>query len=327
MALRRRRGDPIDRCSANRATVKGFRSFGDIVHPVVVLAPALALILVPRLWVGHVLKQHNQRDLPGARSARELARELLDRHWLQTVKVQTTDFGDHYDPEAKAVRLSRDKIDRRTLTALTTAAHEVSHAIQDSSGYRPFVWRSRLVKVARVAGEVGSVLFLAVPISLILSRRVVPPVVIGLAALAMLGTGVIAQLAALPSEIDASFGRALPMLRDGYIGEQQAQDARKILLACSLTYIASSMVAILHIWPWLGFGLRIRRQPIVRHPRTLGLTTLDSAALYPVALAAPLKQGARKGPICVARSHAGETLPRRIAKSAIRSWFRLTASF
>ena len=221
-------------------------------HPVVILAPALALIFVPRLWVGHVLKRHNQRDLPGGRSARDLARELLDKNRLQTVKVQSTDMGDHYDPQTKSVRLSRDKIDRRTLTALTTAAHEVSHALQDASGYAPFVWRTRLVKVAQGVGEVGSVLFLTVPIAAIFFRHPIPPILIGSVALAMLGAGVIAQLAALPSEIDASFGRAMPMLRDGYIGERQAEDARKILLACSLTYVASSLVAVLHIWPWIG---------------------------------------------------------------------------
>jgi hypothetical protein len=53
------------------------------VHPVVVLVPALALILGPRLWVGHVLKQHNRRDLASARRAGDLARELLDKNQLQ----------------------------------------------------------------------------------------------------------------------------------------------------------------------------------------------------------------------------------------------------
>ena len=110
-------------------------------------------------------------------TAGELARQLLDRQQLHSVQVETTDMGDHYDHHSKAVRLNRDKIDRKTLTAATTAAHEVAHALQDASGYGPFVWRTRLVMVAQVAVEVGSVMLLAVPVTALVTRKPVPPVV------------------------------------------------------------------------------------------------------------------------------------------------------
>jgi len=70
----------------------------------------------------------------------------------------------------------------------------------------------------------------------------------------MLGSGMAAQFAAVPTELDASFARALPMLQDEYIDDTQVRDVRQILIACSMTYIASSLVAVLHIWPWLGRG-------------------------------------------------------------------------
>lgn len=190
------------------------------------------------------------------RTGGELAREILDRHRLHNVKVETTDLSDHYDPQAKAVRLGRDKIDRRTLTSVTTAAHEVGHALQDATGYGPFVWRTRLAKVAQVAGRAGSALLLAAPMATIVSRRPVPAVVIGASAFAALGTGVLAQLAALPTELDASFGRALPILQDGYIDEEEEKSARKILAACSLTYVASSLAGVLTVWRWIPTGPR-----------------------------------------------------------------------
>ena len=221
-------------------------------HPVILIAPAAVLILGPRLWVNHVLQRHNRSEEDFQVTARELAREVLDRNQLQHVRVESTDIGDHYDPEVRAVRLARDKIDRRTLTALTTAAHEVSHALQHAGGYPAFLWRRRLARVARVVGEAGMVTLLAAPAVAMISRQPLPPRILGAAAFAMLGTGMAAQLSAVPTELDASFGRALPILEDGYVGEEQLQEARKILLACSLTYIASSMVAVLHIWPWLG---------------------------------------------------------------------------
>jgi Zn-dependent membrane protease YugP len=221
-------------------------------NPVILIVPAAALAIGPRLWVTHVLRQHNRRDEDVPVTARELARLILDGHRCDSVKVESTDVGDHYDPEARTVRLSRDKIDRRTLTALTTAAHEAAHAIQHAEGYPPFLWRRKLAGLARIVSEAGIVTLFAVPAVAAVSRQPVPTRLLATAAFAMLGTGMAAQLSALPTEIDASFRRALPTLRDGYIDEVRLRDARKILVACSLTYIASSMVTVLNIWPWLG---------------------------------------------------------------------------
>ena len=224
-------------------------------NPVLVLIPAVALVLGPQLWVNHVLKRNNRRDQRRLPTGRELARELLDSHNLYKVRVESTDLGDHYDPQAKAVRLSRDKIDRRTLTAVTTAAHEVGHAIQHATGYAPFVWRTRMARVAQVTGQAGSAMLIAAPIAALVSRdNPIPPILIGVAAFAMLGTGVLAQLSALPTELDASFARALPMLKAGEITRREEKDARTILTACSMTYLASSLAGLLTVWRWLPVG-------------------------------------------------------------------------
>ena len=293
-------------------------------HPAVALVPALALVVGPRLWVRYVLERNDRHEEYFEQTAGEVARALLDQHGLQLVRVESTDLGDHYDPEAKAVRLSRGKLERKTLTAVTTAAHEVSHALQDASAYGPFLWRTRLVKVARVAGEVGTVLLLAVPAAALMSRDPVPPFIIGSAALAILGTGLAAQLAALPSELDASFGRALPLLRDGYINEQQAQEARRILLACSLTYVASSLVAVLFILPWLGRGLMLSPASC---SRSIGLLTAPG-----VAHIAPTNKLGRESKTTQGcsrlRNDVGivANLARLIGKPMIRAWFRIAGS-
>jgi Zn-dependent membrane protease YugP len=270
-------------------------------------------MFVPRLWVGHVLKTHNRREEPLDLNARELARALLDGHGLQRVRVEATDIGDHYDPQAKAVRLTRDKIDRKTLTAVTTAAHEVAHALQDASGYGPFGWRMRLEQVARVMGEAGFVLLLAVPVVGTLAPQRLPPSLVGGAALAMLGTGVAAQVAALPAELDASFRRALPMLRAGVLDEVQAKEATRILTACSLTYVAASLVAVLHVWPWLG------RPVYVPVP---GPTAVSLTAGGPVVPPARMRSGTHRS-----RPRPAEPLLRAVLKPLIRAWLRLSAAY
>ena len=285
-------------------------------NPVLILVPAAVLIFGPRLWVKRVLTRHDQprEDLPY--SGGELARQLLDLHQLHTVKVEITDVGDHYDPEARAVRLSRHRFERRSLTAVTTAAHEVGHALQHASAYGPFIWRSRLAKVSQVTGEVGAALFLTIPIAAITSGRPIPPNVIATTALSILGVGAVAQLTALPTELNASFDRALPMLRQGYIQPEQVEAAREILTACSLTYVASSLLGVLNIWPWLGRRSSYAVACPIRPSAGAATVTKPKYACSSVEKVGGRSSGSG------AKLRTAETVIRRFGKPVIRAWFR-----
>jgi len=219
-----------------------------------IIVPAMALIVGPRLWVEYVRRRHDSKEIADSKTGAELARELLDLNELPGVKVEQTDIGDHYDPRSKAVRLSRESFERRTLAALVTAAHEVGHALQDATDYPPFRWRSNLVRMARGTAEVGGVLLISTPVAALIARTPIPPTVIGATACAVLGSGLAAQLATLPTEWDASFRRAMPMLEARYLSGTQVDGAKEMLLACSLTYVASSLASVLQLWPWLPHG-------------------------------------------------------------------------
>ena len=122
----------------------------------------LVLIYGPQLWVQRVLKHHNrfpEANFPG--TGGELARHLLDRYDLQEVRVEITDFGDHYDPLEKAVRLTRDKYEGTTMTAITVAAHECGHAFQHAAAEPLFMMRTRLAGASVIAQRVGSFLLFA----------------------------------------------------------------------------------------------------------------------------------------------------------------------
>lgn len=287
-------------------------------HPFLIVLPALGLLLGPRLWVNRVLKEFDEEDTRPD-SAQEVARELLDRHGLAMVRVEVTDGGDHYDPQARAVRLSRHNFHRRSLTAVTTAAHEVAHATQHADGYRPFTLRMQLARLAQVTGEVGSLMLLAVPATFLLTRQAVPRTVVSAAALGMLGTSSAAQFAALPTELDASFRRALPMLRDGHIDEDQVESTQRILYACSLTYVAASFGGILHLWPWLGRG----RVALQAHGDAAADAVKVDPPVHHDASAAGRLPPARHGPSV--RGGALEAALRRVARPLIRSWLTAVA--
>ena len=73
--------------------------------------------------------------------------------------------------------------------------------------------------------------------------------VIGLATLA---SGIIVHLMTLPTEIDASFRRALPLLdKGGYLRPEDRPHARRILTAAAFTYVASSLMGLVNFWWWL----------------------------------------------------------------------------
>jgi Zn-dependent membrane protease YugP len=216
------------------------------------VASVLAALLGPQLWVQWVLKRYNrdaEANFPG--NGGELARHLLDRFHLQRVGVESTDQGDHYDPRARCVRLTRDKLSGQTLTAITTAAHEVGHALQHAADEPLFKLRDRLLTYAGLAQKLGSFLLFAAPVLSIVSRAPAPGLVSALAAFLVLGTHVVVQAVTLPVELDASFKKALPLLKSGYLSPDQYAGAKRILRAAALTYLAASLAGLLNFWQWL----------------------------------------------------------------------------
>lgn len=283
-------------------------------HPVIIVIPAAILIFGPRAWVSHLLRKHDKNVPNSPVTAREFARDILDREGLQLVKVESTDIGDHYDQQAKAVRLARNRIDRKSLTALTTAAHEVAHALQDASDYTPFVWRTHLSRVAQMAGQLGAVMLVAAPLLSFSTGRPFPFRAMGSAVFGVMGAGLVAQVAALPSEFDASFNRAIPMLRGGCIGEERLKDARLILVACSTTYIAASLVSVLNFWPWFVHGA-------AASPPQRACTDRPRAAVKSGARREQVRNGKRSSSLL-----AMEPIVRQFGKPLIRSWLRLSGN-
>ena len=219
---------------------------------VVVILAFLVLMFLPGWWANRVLRRHAGERAEFADSGGALARRLLGEQGLAEVRVETSESGDHYDPESRAVRLSPDNYHGRSLTALTVAAHEVGHAIQHHSGYRPLAWRTRLVRVARGAEKLGAALMLITPVILLLTRRPGGGMITALIGAAGFLSAAVVHLVTLPVEFDASFRRALPLLKLGVLEPRDLPAARRILTACALTYVAASLSAMLNLWRWLA---------------------------------------------------------------------------
>lgn len=221
----------------------------------VLLIIVIGLVVIgPQLWTRRVFAKHStpRPDFPG--TGGELAKHLLNRFDLHHITVEPTELGDHYDPVSKTVRLTPTILDGKSLTAITIAAHEVGHAIQDHLGYQPLAERTKLVRVAQGAEKIGAVLMMGIPIAAAVARTPAASVIVLMAGLATMGISTLVHLVTLPVEWDASFRRALPVLRQGnYLSPDDEQGARSILTAAALTYLAASLASLLNLWRWIGF--------------------------------------------------------------------------
>jgi len=215
----------------------------------------LALIFGPQIWVQRTMRAHGvQRDdFPG--TGQELARHLLDEAGLQSVAVEETAEGDHYDPQDKAVQLSADNFHGKSVTSAAVAAHEVAHAVQDRDHYAPLYYRQKLVAHAMTMQTIGTILLMAAPVVFAVIRSPAVLLIEVLGALAIMATTVAVQAVTLPTELDASFKRALPVLAN-YLPEEDMPAARKVLKAAAYTYVASALVSLLDVARW--FRLLIR---------------------------------------------------------------------
>ena len=211
----------------------------------------LALVFGPQLLVKRVLRQHgaDRPDLPG--TGAELARHLLDEANLQSVTVEKTDLGDHYDPDAHAVRLLPQHHDGRSVAAVAVAAHEVSHAVQHARGETAFMRRLELIRSLVWVERVAGVVLMLTPIVLIVVRSPALAVLQVIAGIALLGIRVVVHATTLPVEFDASFGKALPVLvRGRYLGAGDMQAARSVLKAAAYTYVAAALASLLDVARW-----------------------------------------------------------------------------
>lgn len=180
-----------------------------------------------------------------------LARHLLDKHELHEVRVEQSEAGDHYDPQAKVVRLSEHNFNHCSLTAITIAAHEVGHAVQDHTGYKPLHLRGHLVRVAQPIERVGAGVLMMAPLVGLVLRVPGVGLLMLLAGFLTLGTSTLVHLVTLPTEFDASFGRALPMLdAEDVLIEGDRPHASKLLTAAALTYVSASLMSLLNIARW-----------------------------------------------------------------------------
>ncbi|RST73650.1 Zn-dependent protease [Siminovitchia acidinfaciens] len=205
----------------------------------------LIIMIVP-LWAQFKVKNTYKKyskvatvdGMPGA----EVARKILDSNGLYEVQVKETPgvLSDHYNPMSKTVHLSSDNYHRASVAGAAVAAHEVGHAIQDQQGYAALRFRHALVPVANISSNLAWIFIIIGLISTAFSSML-------LIGILLMAAGVLFQLVTLPVEFNASSRAMDQMVSLGLISNREERDARKVLNAAAMTYVAAAAVAVLEL--------------------------------------------------------------------------------
>ncbi len=214
----------------------------------------IAILLGPQLWVSRVLKKYNTPSDTISGTGGQFARHLIKKLELSdTVTVEETTDGDHYDTQTRTVRLNTKHYNQRSIAAITIAAHEVGHAIQQAESNPWLAKRQRLANLSHLVEKIAPIALVIAPVLLAITKSPVFSILMVVIAVLSIGTSTVTHLITLPVEFDASFNKALPILKEGayFSTKKEQRIAHKILKAAAMTYVAQSLYNLLNIGYWL----------------------------------------------------------------------------
>lgn len=202
------------------------------------------IILIPLFAQGKVKSTFNKYSKVASSTGMtgaQAARRILDDNGLYNVSVEEVQgqLSDHYDPRTKTVRLSTSNYHGHSLAGVAVAAHEVGHAIQDQQNYSFLRVRHALVPVANLGSNASWILIM---IGIIAS---IPNLL--LLGIIFMAAAVVFQLVTLPVEFNASSRAMKQVVSLGIIRNDEERDAKKVLNAAALTYVAAALVAVLEL--------------------------------------------------------------------------------
>ncbi len=204
-------------------------------------APGFLLGLWAQMKVKSTFSKYSDVRPRSGLSGAEAAAQLMQRKGIYDVTVEEVPgmLSDHYDPSARALRLSPDVYHGRSLAALGVAAHEAGHAIQHATGYGPLKFRSAIVKPAATGAALSNVLLVG---GLFLQSTSLMWV-----GVALFSISVLFALVTLPVEFNASSRAVAVLEQTGMVTAAEAPGARAVLNAAAMTYVASAITAVMQL--------------------------------------------------------------------------------
>ena len=210
----------------------------------------LFLSIMPMIWLNYIFSKNDKILVNMPFNGLQFGQMVLNERGLNGVKIEKSLSVDHYDLNEKKVKVSEDRLSRKSLTAISIVCHEIGHAIQHHEKYKPLEQRTNLVKnTAWITQLGGAILMIGIPTILATGSYSFIKVCLVLAFISLL-IGVFVHLITLKVELDASFNRALPIIIEKVPAEYH-DACRSILKAAAFTYIIGvirTFISLRFIW-------------------------------------------------------------------------------
>jgi Zn-dependent membrane protease YugP len=206
------------------------------------VAPGFLLVMLASWYVKSAYGKWGRIAVRSGLTGAQAAQRLITSGGLTGVQIDRIggSLTDNYDPRTKVLHLSQTVADTASVAAVAVAAHELGHAMQDSTDYLPLRFRSAIVPAVSIGSWLGWIMIFA---GLLLQY----------ANLAWLGVlvfsgGALFALATLPVELNASARAKRLLAETGIIaGADEQGGVNAVLNAAAFTYVAGLAAALLQL--------------------------------------------------------------------------------
>ena len=202
---------------------------------------ALIIPMIAQIYVTSNYNKYKRINNDKKMTGFDIARMILDKNGLNNMYVIETkgNLTDHYDPKRKTIKLSSEVFHGSSIAAMSVAAHEVGHALQDKDGYFFMKVRSFIFPIVNLGTKFAYVVLIIGLIANMMNLIWTGILLVGL--------GLLFQLVTLPVEFDAS-KRALKELETNIVVPSvDIKGTKAMLTAAAMTYVAGVLSSALEI--------------------------------------------------------------------------------
>lgn len=204
----------------------------------------IAILIIPisaQILISVTYKKYSTIKNNNGLTGFDTARKILDANGLNDIHIVETKghLTDHYDPQRKVIRLSTEVFQNNTIAAVSVAAHECGHAIQDKNGYLFMRIRSFIVPIVNFASKIAYIVLLIGFLTYITNF-----IWLGII---LVSFGVIFQIVTLPVEFNASKRAKQELIKLNILVDDENEGAKKMLLSAALTYVAGLISSLLEL--------------------------------------------------------------------------------
>ncbi len=217
---------------------------------IIYLSVIVFLFFAPVFWLNYIFKKYD-KTLPNMPfDGLEFGTNTLNELGLNNVKIEKSLIGDHYDLLEKKVKVSESRLSKKSLTAISIVCHEIGHAIQHHEKYKPLEQRTKIIKNTAWISQLGrGFLLMGFPIIFATGSYSLIKICLILTLMSLL-IGIIVHLITLEVELDASFKKALPIIKEK-VPKEYHRACHSILKAAALTYVIGvirNFISFRFIW-------------------------------------------------------------------------------